>query len=121
MTVSMSALSKLSTIIRPLCAGGTVGSVGGGGGGGEGGSAVVDRPRISMGACARSSGSGLAVDGVTGVNGTGVGAGAGAARGGGVAVGVTHPPASASSATTAVPRTVLLLRLRRRIGRGRRW
>src|SRR4029450_7505923 len=88
-TVSMSALSKLSTMKRPRCADGTGGGVGGAPGGGGGGAAP--------GACATG---GRRADG-------GGGSGAGASTRGGLAV--AQLLRKAARTTVATPRFSLLL------------
>src|SRR5438105_10622284 len=111
-TVSMSALSKLSTTKRPRCAAGTSGAVGGAGGNRGGGST-------------RGGSSGAAARGPMEAGGTGgSGAGAGAVGGGAVTAGggtgggaggrgVAHPARSVNAQTAAVARFTLLLGLRR--------
>src|SRR5881397_195470 len=98
-TVSTSALSKLSTTKRPRCAAGTSGAVGGAGGNRGGGST---RGGGSSGAWAR----GPMEAGGTGGSGAGAGGGAGGR-------GVAHPARSVNAQTAAVARVTLLLGLRR--------
>src|SRR5260370_4442788 len=112
MTVSMSALSKSSTMERPRCAGGTSGTVGGGGGGVRGsasfgGSAggVAGRGPMDAGG---SNGNG------SGVGGGGAGttaAGRGDGAGFGFAAGPAQPATKAPRVTRAIARlSTLLLR-----------
>src|SRR3989441_1248999 len=113
MTVSMSALSKLSTTKRPRCAAGTSGAVGPG--------------RGSVGRSTRGGSCGASARGPMEAGGTGE-SGAGAGGGGGVTVTtrggagggaggrvVAHPARSVSTQTAAARRFMLLLRLRRRL------
>src|SRR5947208_17158115 len=111
MTVSMSALSKLSTTKRPRCAAGTSGAVGPGRGSVGG--------RSTRGGSWGTSARGPMEAGGTGESGAGAGGGgggtvtrvgAGAGAGG---RGVAHPARSVSTQTAAATRFTLLLRLRR--------
>src|SRR3989442_8277036 len=112
MTVSMSALSKLSTTKRPRCAAGTSGAVGPGLGSVGG--------RSTRGGSAGASARGPMEAGGTGESGAGAGGGGGGTvttrAGAGAGAGgrdVAHPTRSVSTQTAAATRFTLLLRLRR--------
>ena len=112
MTVSMSALSKLSTTKRPRCAAGTSGAVGPGRGSVGG--------RSTRGGSCGASTRGPMEAGGTGESGAGAGGGGGGtvttrggAGGGAGGRGVAHPARSVSTQTAAATRFTLLLRLRR--------
>src|SRR2546426_4800232 len=115
MTVSMSALSKLSTTKRPRCAAGTSGAVGPGLGSVGG--------RSTRGGSAGASARGPMEAGGTGESGAGAGGGgggtvttrAGAGAGAGGRVGA-HPTSTGSTQTPAGTGFTLLLRLRRLLG-----
>src|SRR4029453_7407862 len=116
-TVSMSALSKLSTMKRPRCAAGTGGAVGGALGAGGGGSVgvIVVARGSSAGRSVRGptdiGGSGAGVGGVVATGGAraggGGGSGAGASTRGGLAV--AQLLRKAARTTVATPRFTLLL------------
>ena len=112
MTVSMSALSKLSTTKRPRCAAGTSGAVGPGRGSVGG--------RSTRGGSCGASTRGPMEAGGTGESGAGAGGGGegtvttrGGAGGGAGGRVVAHPARSVSTQTAAARRFTLLLRLRR--------
>src|SRR5574341_827961 len=121
-TVSMSALSKLSTMKRPRCAAGTSGAVGGAG----------DTTGAAVGSSAGFSPAGASARGPMDAGGTGgSGAGDGAGGGGttavggagaglGARVGAAQAERSAIEQMAAIARITLLLGLRRDIARARR-
>src|SRR5438876_9362156 len=109
MTVSMSALSKLSTTKRPRCSAGTSGAVRGAGG--------SVGPAATCGGCSAVSGLGPTEADGTGGSDSGDGGGGGtvtAADGGAGRragrPGVAHPARSVMRQTAAVARFTLLLR-----------
>src|SRR5213079_2375492 len=108
-TVSTSALSKLSTTKRPRCAAGTSGAVGGAGGNRGGGST---RGGGSSGAWARgpmeAGGTGGSGAGAGGGGGDTLTAGGGGTGGGAGGRGVAHPARSVTRATAAVCAFTLL-------------
>src|SRR5688572_31085772 len=111
MTVSMSALSKFSTMKRPRWPGGTEGALGGAPGAGVGGTTV-------RGGSGRGGSGFWAAGGVTGAGGgvgavapgAGIGGIGGAEKRGGALEGAAHPLAKASTRTAAMLRFTSLLR-----------
>src|SRR5439155_24753591 len=111
MTVSTSALSKLSTTKRPRCAAGTSGAIDGAAGGrggastrgGGSGGASTRGPTEAGGTRGNGSGGGGAGGGVTVADGAGGRAGR---------TGAAHPARSVMRQTAAVARFTLLLWLR---------
>src|SRR5262245_31256140 len=113
MTVSTSALSKLSTTKRPRCSRGTGGAVGGCGmgGGGLGSTAgcagvTVRGPTDVGGRVGRGSGPG---------GGVGIATGGVVCAAGGRGLGAAHPEAKASRTRIATKRLTLVLRHRLRV------
>src|SRR5262245_29963285 len=113
MTVSTSALSKLSTTKRPRCSRGTGGAVGGCGmgGGGLGSTAgcagvTVRGPTDVGGRVGRGSGPG---------GGVGIATGGVVCAAGGLGLGAAHPEARASRTRIATKRLTLVLRHRLRV------
>src|SRR6266571_6114411 len=117
MTVSMSALSKFSTICRPRSDGATTGTVGGGGGCSSGAAAGFRSSRISGRGPTEMGGDGGGPAGATGCVTVTVGCGGSAV--GGVRRDEAHPAATVSARRDAISRrTLLLLALRWRARRG---